>query len=72
MSTMIDRMKVNTDDLVNSDEVAQLLGLSLRQGVSTYRARYDDFPEPVIEKGRCLLWRRQDIARWREGRSTNG
>ena len=53
-------------DLVDSHEVAALLGLGSHRSVSTYRARYDDFPEPVVDKGsgRCLLWRRGDIEAW--------
>ena len=34
-----------------------------------YRNRYEDFPEPVIAKARCLLWRREDVEAWRERRS---
>ena len=47
--------KVETEDLIDSPEVAALLGLSHYNSVSEYRRRYDDFPEPVVEKGRCLL-----------------
>lgn len=57
-------MRVETSELVNSDEVAQMLGLTRRQAVSTYRTRYDDFPAPVVDKGRCRLWLRQDVERW--------
>jgi hypothetical protein len=49
---------------VDATEIAALLGLSHRNSVSTYRARYDDFPAPVVEKGRCLLWRRRDVITW--------
>lgn len=61
-------MKVDLDDLLNAAEVADLLGLSHRQAVATYRGRYEDFPTPVIHKGTCVLWRRQDVEAW--GRST--
>lgn len=57
-------VRVETSELVNSDEVAQMLGLTRRQAVSTYRSRYGDFPAPVVDKGRCLLWRRSDIKAW--------
>ena len=59
-------MKVDTEDLLDSNEVAELLGLGNNRAVSTYRARYDDFPEPVIEKpsGKCVLWLRSDIEAW--------
>jgi predicted DNA-binding transcriptional regulator AlpA len=57
---------VDPEDLIDSHEVAELLGLGSHRSVSTYRARYDDFPQPVIEKGagRCLLWLRADIEAW--------
>jgi hypothetical protein len=57
-------VRVETEDLVSPTEAAELIGLKNVGGVSTYRARYDDFPKPVLEKGRCVLWLRQDIERW--------
>jgi len=64
-------MPFEADDLADSTDVADMLGLSNARSVSTYRARHDDFPEPVIEKGhgRCVLWLRSDIAAWMERRS---
>lgn len=57
---------IDPDDLLDSHDVADLLGLSNNRAVSTYRGRYPDFPAPLIEKGagRCVLWRRQDVERW--------
>jgi hypothetical protein len=26
--------------------------------------RYPDFPPPAVEKGRCLLWFREDVEAW--------
>jgi predicted DNA-binding transcriptional regulator AlpA len=64
-------VRVDTSDLLDATEVATVLGLSHRQAVSTYRLRYDDFPEPVVVKnsGTCTLWRRQDIVAWSKRRS---
>jgi glutathione-regulated potassium-efflux system ancillary protein KefG len=61
---------VDTDDLIDSQEVADLLGLSHRNSVSTYLRRYDDFPRPVVERGggRTRLWLRTDIVTWRDRR----
>lgn len=58
--------KVDLADLIDAGQVADLLGLSRRGAISTYRSRYDDFPEPVrsSDGGRCLLWLRQDIEGW--------
>jgi glutathione-regulated potassium-efflux system ancillary protein KefG len=57
---------VDTDDLIDSQEVADLLGLSHRNSVSTYLRRYDDFPRPVVERGggRTRLWLRSDMVDW--------
>ena len=59
-------MKVDPLDLLDASEVAALLGLARREAVSTYRARYEDLPEPLIAKnsGKCLLWHRADIEAW--------
>lgn len=57
---------VDTDDLIDSQEVADLLGLSHRNSVSTYLHRYQDFPRPIVERGggRTRLWMRSDITGW--------
>lgn len=57
-------------ELVTAEEVAELLGLSSHRAVSVYRGRYDDFPEPVICKGRCTLWLRSDVEAWRRRRTS--
>ncbi|MCU1355903.1 MAG: hypothetical protein JWM89_1321 [Acidimicrobiales bacterium] len=61
---------VDTEDLVDSQEVADILGLSHRNSVSTYLHRYDDFPQPVVERGggRTRLWMRGDVVRWASAR----
>lgn len=63
---------MNPADLLDATEVAELLGLSRRQAVSTYRARYADFPAPAVEKGsgKCVLWLRADVERWASRRET--
>jgi predicted DNA-binding transcriptional regulator AlpA len=57
---------VNTDDLLTAAEVAEVLGLSHYNSVTTYLNRYETFPRPVIERsgGRIRLWLRQDIETW--------
>jgi predicted DNA-binding transcriptional regulator AlpA len=59
---------VDPADLLDAHEVAHLLGLARREAVSTYRRRYRDFPEPTIEKSRCVLWLRADVEAWARGR----
>jgi predicted DNA-binding transcriptional regulator AlpA len=61
---------IDPGELVDATEVADMLGLSQRSAVSVYRARYDDFPAPVVAKSRCVLWRRSDIAAWRDRTSS--
>ncbi len=68
---------VDTDDLIDAHEVAELLGLSHRNSVSLYQRRYPDMPRPVVERGggRTKLWLRSEIERWRDQRqrsSTEG
>jgi predicted DNA-binding transcriptional regulator AlpA len=58
--------RIDVADLLDAGEVAELLGLARRQGVSTYRSRYADFPQPVVTKnsGKCDLWLRADVEAW--------
>lgn len=60
-------MLVDTADLLTPSEVAAIIGI-VAGGVSVYRKRHDDFPEPVIDKGRCVLWCRSDVEAWAAGR----
>lgn len=57
---------VNTDDLVDAHEVAELLGLSHANSVSGYQRRYRHMPRPVIDlgRGRSRLWLRPEIEAW--------
>lgn len=61
---------VNIKDLIGATEVAEILGLSHHNSVSTYMQRYDDFPAPVIDKsnGRIRLWLRSEIVTWIQAR----
>lgn len=56
------------DDLIDSEGVAAIIGLSNRNGVSVYRTRHADFPAPFIERGRCVLWLRADVEGWAASR----
>ena len=57
----------DADGLIDASEVAEILGLSHRNSVSTYRSRYRDFPpgQPARGGGRTRLWRRSEILAWR-------
>ena len=57
---------VRTEDLIDAQAVAELLGLAHRNTVSVYQGRYPDMPRPVVDmgKGRCRLWLRREILSW--------
>lgn len=57
-------MKIDPTELIEAREVAEIIGLSRGSNVSLYRRRYPDFPQPVVTKQACVLWRRQDVERW--------
>ena len=58
--------KVDVDDLIDTQEVAKILGLAHRNTVSEYQARYPEMPRPVVDRraGRFKLWLRPDVERW--------
>jgi glutathione-regulated potassium-efflux system ancillary protein KefG len=58
--------KVDVDDLIDTQSVAQILGLAHRNTVSEYQARYEDMPRPVVDLGggRSKLWLRDEVERW--------
>ena len=58
--------KVEVDDLIDTQDVAKILGLAHRNTVSEYQARYDDMPRPVVDLGggRSKLWLRPELERW--------
>ena len=57
---------IDTDDVIDSRGVAELLGLAQRNTVSLYQRRYPEMPRPVIDlgQGRCKLWSRSEIEAW--------
>lgn len=73
MSTVVDcptMPTVNVNDLVDARGVAELLGLSHPNSVSTYQHRYPDMPRPVVDlgEGRCKLWLATEIRGWASSR----
>jgi len=63
-------VKIHTDDLIDAHGVAELLGLSHANSVSTYQRRYPDMPRPIIDlgRGRCRMWLRSEVLPWYRGR----
>jgi predicted DNA-binding transcriptional regulator AlpA len=58
--------KVDVDDLIDANGVAEMLGLSHRNSVTTYQRRYPSMPRPVVDKSksRIRLWLRSEITEW--------
>lgn len=61
---------VEAKDLIDAKGVAEILGLSQRNTVSSYQRRYADMPRPVIDlgQGRCKLWLRTEVEAWQTQR----
>jgi predicted DNA-binding transcriptional regulator AlpA len=57
-------VRLDARDLLDSTEVAEVIGLANPKGVAVYRRRYRDFPAPAVQKGRCVLWLRTEIEAW--------
>ena len=58
--------KVDVDDLIDANRVAEMLRLSQRNTVSSYQRRYPGMPRPVVDlgQGRCKMWLRSEISQW--------
>ena len=66
--------RVRTEDLLDAQGVAEILGLSHRNTVFQYQRRYEDMPEPVVDLGggRVKLWLRPQIERWSAQQAARG
>jgi glutathione-regulated potassium-efflux system ancillary protein KefG len=66
--------RVASEDLVDAQGVADVLGLSHRNTVFQYQHRYEDMPSPVVDlgTGRVKLWLRPQIERWGERLAAQG
>lgn len=66
--------RVATEDLLDAQGVAGVLGLSHRNTVFQYQRRYDDMPRPVLDlgDGRVKLWLRPEVERWWDAHVKSG
>ena len=66
--------RVDTEDLIDTQGVAEILGLAHRNTVHQYQERYDDMPKPVFDlgKGRVKLWLRPEIKCWAGRQAARG
>ena len=64
--------KVDVDDLLDANQLAEMLGLASSRVVAVYAAR--NLPAPVIDRGstRAKFWVRQDIEHWLSQRTVRG
>ena len=54
---------VNIYDLARQGQAAEMLGVT-PQRVGQLRAEHEDFPSPVYDENRIVLFRKQDIRDW--------
>ena len=61
--------RVDTEDLIDAQGVAEMLGLARRTSVSVYQLRYPKMPRPIVDlgRGRPLLWSRKALEKWLRG-----
>jgi len=66
--------KVATEDLLDTQGVADILGLAHRNTVSQYQRRYPAMPSPVFDlgPGRVKLWLRPATAQWAAEQAARG
>lgn len=66
--------RIDTEDLVDTQGVAEILGLAHRNTVHQYQERYEDMPKPVFDlgKGRVKLWLRPQMEGWAARQTTRG
>lgn len=58
--------KIDVEDLIDANGVAEMLGLSHRNSVTTYQRRYPSMPRPAVDmpKSRIKLWLRSEVDEW--------
>jgi hypothetical protein len=55
--------RIDTDDVIDAERLADLLGLSQRNEISLFQRGYPTMPRPAIDLGqaRCKLWLRSEV-----------
>ncbi|HVF74596.1 MAG TPA: hypothetical protein VM938_06065 [Acidimicrobiales bacterium] len=56
--------KVDADDIVGTQEIADRLAVARSAVIHDWLRRYPDFPKPIAFVGRQRLWNWPDIAAW--------
>ena len=55
---------MDADKLVGAEEIAQRLGVSSVRRVHELRQRNADFPPPLVQLKRTMVWYWPDVERW--------
>jgi hypothetical protein len=66
--------RIDIDQLLDANGVAEILGLAHRNTVSVYQHRYPDMPRPVIDfgNGRTKIWLKPEIEQWASAQAAKG
>lgn len=56
--------RVDLDRLVGAEEIAERLGLTRYQRVHELRRRNPDFPQPILQLKRAMIWYWPEVERW--------
>lgn len=58
--------EIRSEDLIDAQVVAEMLGVRHRNTVSSYQRRYPTMPRPIVDlgPGRPRLWLRPQIEEW--------
>lgn len=67
----VTKRMIDPAELVGAAEIAQRLGIH-KQTVHLWRRRHSDFPEPVAELERALVWYWPDVEAWARSRREHG
>jgi chromosome partitioning protein len=60
----VEKGTVRVADLCGAHEIAERVGVGSVQTVHAWRRRYPDFPKPIAQLRRGLIWDWQDVERW--------
>jgi hypothetical protein len=56
--------KIDVDDLVGAEEIAERLGIAHVETVHAWRRRHPEFPPPVKQLRRAMIWSWPDVKAW--------
>ena len=63
MSPVVGRT-VLVENLIDTQGIADRLGLRQRQTVDSWMRRYSEFPRPIVVLGRTRIWDWSEVEAW--------